>query len=385
MSLNPQWISSGIYVKILLGPLGQIPTLLEANMSTIYAQLPGALLPWYKTAARDLPWRHDKVPYHIWISEIMLQQTRVEAVLGYYSRFLAALPDIPALATVEQDTLFKLWEGLGYYSRARNLQKAAQLICKEYGGIFPQDFDAIRALPGIGPYTAGAIASICFEMPTPAVDGNVLRVMARVCDDDSPIDLPATKESVTKELATVYPPGACGDFTQSLMELGATVCLPRNPKCLLCPASSFCQGLRAGRAAVLPCRLPKRAKRVEEKTVFLFSLDGKLALERRPNTGLLSGLWQLPNVEGTLLPQAALEAAETLGLQPQALVQELHRAHIFTHIRWDMTAYVIRCAGPAGYTWASRRELGTKYALPTAFRQFLEPAQAALWPDASGE
>ena len=343
-------------------------------MAAEYEKLPAALLPWYRENARDLPWRRDRDPYHIWISEIMLQQTRVGAVLGYYSRFLTALPRIQDLARVSEEQLFKLWEGLGYYQRAKSLQKAARVICENYDGKFPDDYAAIRALPGIGPYTAGAIASICFEMPTPAVDGNVLRVAARITGDVTPIDLPVMKDSVAKSLAAVYPEGACGDFTQALMELGATVCTPRSPKCALCPAAAFCRAKADGTAGSLPVRLPKRQKRVEEKTVFLFFFEDKLALSRRTEPGLLSGLWQLPNVPGSSSPQSALETAVSFGLRPRELVRELHRSHIFTHIRWEMTCYEILCdAASADFTWAAVPEIRKHYALPTAFRQFLEP------------
>jgi len=194
--------------------------------------LPQLLLPWFQRNKRDLPWRRDREPYHVWLSEIMLQQTRVEAVKGYYARFLQALPTVDALANAPMEQLNKLWEGLGYYSRVRNLQKAAQAICEIHGGAFPTDYAAVRALPGIGDYTAGAICSICFGLPTPAVDGNVLRVWARVTADPSPIDKAAVKKHVSQQLAAVYPDGHCGDFTQSLMELGATVCLPNgSPRC----------------------------------------------------------------------------------------------------------------------------------------------------------
>lgn len=202
---------------------------------TLPPQLPQWLLPWYEQNKRDLPWRLDRNPYHIWVSEIMLQQTRVEAVKGYYTRFLAALPDIPALAACDDDALHKLWEGLGYYSRVRNLKKAAQVIMQQHGGIFPREHSQVLALPGIGDYTAGAVCSICYDDPTPAVDGNVLRLVSRLTDDPSPIDLPTTKKKVTEALAEIYPAEA-GTFTQALMELGATLCGPnRAPDCENCP------------------------------------------------------------------------------------------------------------------------------------------------------
>ena len=214
-------------------------------------QLPGLLLPWFAEHRRDLPWRRDREPYHVWLSEIMLQQTRVEAVRGYYLRFLERLPDIAALASAPEDVLLKLWEGLGYYSRVRNLQKAAQCVMEQHGGEFPQELPAIRALPGIGDYTAGAIASICFEAPTAAVDGNVLRVILRLTAcADSPADV-RVRRRIGEELSAVYPAGHCGDFTQALMELGATVCLPNGaPQCDACPLRALCEAhpRPAGRA-----------------------------------------------------------------------------------------------------------------------------------------
>ena len=221
-------------------------------------KLPGALLPWFAAHKRDLPWRQDKDPYHIWVSEIMLQQTRVEAVKVYYSRFLETLPTVKTLANCDDDRLHKLWEGLGYYSRVRNLKKAAQVICAQYDGSFPRDYHAILALPGIGEYTAGAICSIAFGQKTPAVDGNVLRVISRIQADATPVDLPARKREVQSLLAEIYPEDA-GDFTQALMELGATVCGPNKaPDCERCPCKAFCRGFETGVAAQLPVKTPKK-------------------------------------------------------------------------------------------------------------------------------
>ena len=339
----------------------------------LYKLLPEALLPWYIENRRDLPWRKDREPYHVWISEIMLQQTRVEAVKGYYRRFLEALPNIGALAACEDDTLHKLWEGLGYYSRVRNLKKAAQVILEQHGGVFPRDYAQVRSLPGIGDYTAGAICSICYDLPTPAVDGNVLRVIARVTEDATPIDLPARKREVQQALAQVYPEQA-GAFTQALMELGATVCGPnRRPDCENCPCRGFCRGYQNGTAETLPVKLPKKAKKEENRTVFILSCDGRFALEKRPNRGLLAGLWQFPNVEGALEPARAMEKVEQMGLRPKELLRQLERSHIFTHIRWDMRGFYIEVAEQAeGYTWFSAREIDEQAALPTAFRQFWE-------------
>ena len=334
-------------------------------------KLPEALLPWYEKNRRDLPWRRDREPYHVWLSEIMLQQTRVEAVKGYYARFLAALPTVEALAECDDDTLHKLWEGLGYYSRVRNLKKAARQVV-ESGG-FPQTYGEVLALPGIGAYTAGAICSICFDLPTPAVDGNVLRVISRVCNDDTPIDLPAQKKTVQEALREIYPARA-GDFTQALMELGATVCGPnRKPDCGNCPCRSFCQGHKAGTAERLPTKSPKKTRREEDKTVWILSCEGRFALCRRPETGLLAGLWQFPDVPGKLTAEAAIAKVEEMGLKPRNIYRQVEKKHIFTHITWHMTGVYMEVAEPAGgFDWFTEAEIETRAALPTAYRQFWE-------------
>ena len=339
-------------------------------------QLPEALLPWYYVNRRELPWRQTREPYHIWLSEIMLQQTRVEAVKGYYARFLAALPTVADLAACDDDVLHKLWEGLGYYSRVRNLKKAAQEILAEHGGEFPGEYGAVLALPGIGEYTAGAICSIAFGQPTPAVDGNVLRVVSRLWDDSTPIDLPAQKKKVQAALAEVYPPEA-GNFTQALMELGATLCGPnKKPECDLCPCRAFCLGHRNGTAETLPVKSPKKQRREEDRTVFILSCDGRFALEKRPNKGLLAGLWQFPNVPGTLEAPEALAAVEGMGLRPRELLRQVERKHIFTHIQWNMRGVYIEVSEPDGsLEWFTPAQINKQAALPTAFRQFWEETE----------
>ena len=257
--------------------------------------LPIPLLQWYRENARVLPWRSDPTPYHVWISEIMLQQTRVAAVLDYYRRFLAELPTVADLAAVEEDRLMKLWQGLGYYNRARNLQKAARQIMEDHGGVFPNTYEAIHALAGIGDYTAGAISSIAFGIPEPAVDGNVLRVTARITGDDGDIMKPDTKARMGAALKRVMPVEAPGDFNQALMELGATVCLPNGaPLCDQCPTKDFCTARLTERTGELPVKAAKKARRVEERTVFLIFRDGAVALRRRKSRGLLAGLWEYP-------------------------------------------------------------------------------------------
>lgn len=324
--------------------------------------LPQALLPWFAEHKRDLPWRRDRLPYHVWLSEIMLQQTRVEAVKGYYSRFLEALPDIPSLANAEETLLLKLWEGLGYYSRVRNLQKAAQEIVKL--GAFPTEHSEILRLPGIGPYTAGAIASICFEAPTPAVDGNVLRVLSRL--------LCRTVERKEAETLLVYPPTHRGDFTQALMELGATVCVPNGaPHCQVCPLRELCTARAEGRQQQYPEKKAKKPRRVEERSVFFLRCGDKIALCKRPRKGLLAGLWQLPDTEGHLEAETAIAMAEGWGVEPTAIEKTVERQHIFTHVEWHLRGIYLRCRKEAKFQWFTEEEIRETIGLPTAYRQFL--------------
>ena len=342
-------------------------------MENILKNLPDALLPWFDENKRDLPWRQDKDPYHIWLSEIMLQQTRVEAVKGYYTRFLAELPTIAVLANCDDDRLHKLWEGLGYYSRVRNLKKAAQMIMDAHGGIFPAEYDKILALPGIGDYTAGAISSIAFDRKRAAVDGNVLRVYARLMNDFTPIDTPEMKKKVRRELEEVYPQRA-GDFTQAMMELGATLCGPNwAPQCESCPCRPFCKASASGTAEQLPVKSPKKQKRREERTVFILECDGYYALCKRPESGLLAGLWQFPDAPGTLELPAAIEMAENWGMQIRDVRRQLEKKHIFTHIVWNMRGFYMDAKTKCdNFDWFSADEIRENTALPTAYRQFWE-------------
>ena len=337
------------------------------------------LIPWYERHARDLPWRMDTDPYHVWLSEIMLQQTRVEAAKAYYTRFVAELPDIKALAEAPQDRLLKLWEGLGYYSRVRNLQRAAKQIVKMHAGQFPSDYAQIQALPGIGAYTAGAIASICFEQRTPAVDGNVLRVAARLMEDFEPIDRTTYKKRIHALLKAVYPAKKCGVFTQSLMELGATVCVPNGvPKCEKCPLRQNCLAAINGTTALLPIRQQKKPRDRQQKTVFLLRCRDQYAVRQRESRGLLAGCWEFPNVEGQAAEEEALQLLEQWGLQPRAMLAMLKRTHIFTHIQWDMTGYYIRCEkSPPDFHWATFSQIEEEIALPSAFKIFWDDCPVA--------
>ena len=350
--------------------------MLENNM---LCELPGMLLPWYKENRRDLPWRADREPYHIWLSEIMLQQTRVEAVKGYYTRFLQALPTVESLASCDDDRLRKLWEGLGYYTRVRNLKKAAVCLMEQYGGIFPREYAAVLALPGIGEYTAGAICSIAYDLPTPAVDGNVLRVLARLLDDHRAIDTPNIKKEYREYLAKIYPPEA-GAFTQALMELGATLCGPnREPDCGHCPCGAICLANKRDTASILPARTPRRNRTTEKKTVFIFTCGDTYALEKRPDTGLLASLWQFPNLPGFLGIPQALAAAEEMGLYPVQILRQVRRSHVFTHITWEMVGIYLEVREPSpSFTWMTADEIRSDAALPTAFRQFFSEDHISL-------
>lgn len=340
---------------------------------TLPPALPKLLLPWYWENRRELPWRADREPYHIWVSEIMLQQTRVEAVRGYYARFLENLPSVQALSECGDDKLHKLWEGLGYYSRVRNLKKAAQVIVSQYGGQFPREHSQVLALPGIGDYTAGAICSIAYNQPTPAVDGNVLRLCSRLMNDPSPIDLPETKRKVREALAAIYPEDA-GTFTQALMELGATVCGPnRKPECSSCPCQEICLGFQAGTAETLPVKAPKKGRKQEERTVFILSCHGEYALNKRPGKGLLADLWEFPNQPGFLDTEAAMEAAKSMGTPPRDILRQVERNHIFTHIQWNLRGIYLEVDRESdSFQWFSPEQIRQEAALPTAFRQFWE-------------
>ncbi len=330
------------------------------------------LLAWYATAARPLPWREDITPYGVWVSEIMLQQTRIEAAKGYFTRFMAAFPTVEALAEASQDEVLKHWEGLGYYSRARNLHKAAQIIASEYGGQLPADYPSLRALPGVGDYTAGAIASIAFGLPEPAVDGNVLRICARLCLCEESIGGEKIKKHFREALREQYTEN-CGALSSAIMELGETVCLPGTPDCDRCPLAGLCAAHRAGRETEFPVMPEKKARRLQLMTVFLLEHEGRFALRRRPDKGLLAGLWEFPNVPEALDEAAAFAWAEQQGLQPETIDPCGEALHIFSHLEWHMSGYRIRCAaGSPAFVWTDETDRRETYALPTAFRAYKE-------------
>ena len=342
-------------------------------MSKSLSPIVEPLLNWFDQNKRELPWRRDKEPYHVWISEIMLQQTRIEAVMSYYARFLEALPDVESLSKVDDDALMKLWEGLGYYSRARNLKKAAVVITEEYGGEFPQAFIELKKLPGIGEYTAGAIASICFDEKVAAVDGNVLRVIARVQGSRDNVLLPQTKKSVTEQLKKIMPQRA-GAFNEALMELGELVCLPNGATlCEGCPLQEHCTAYKKGLTEQIPVRVKKMKRKRADRSVFMITdPDGRIAIEKRPDTGLLSGMYQLPNVEGFHTDDELQEILQEWKSAPIDIVFTKEAKHVFTHIDWYMKAYHVTVEEHHDrFIWVTEDELKNSYPLPTAFQKLL--------------
>ncbi len=314
--------------------------------------LPGgvrrALLAWYRADRRDLPWRRTRDPYAIWISETMLQQTRVEAVIPYYERFLTRFPDVGALATADLDDVLAAWAGLGYYTRARNLKRAAEDVVKRFAGRLPDGVDALRELPGVGRYTAGAIASIAFDHPAPIVDGNVARVLARLIGLREPIESNAVKARLWEEAERLAAGPAPGDLNQALMELGARICIPRTPRCDLCPVSRFCDAHAAGDAASLPLRAPKRPPKPVHAVAALVLRKGKALAVQRPAKGLLGGLWELPGGEIGARERGPAVLARVLrertGLQVATIALAGRFDWAFTHRALRTTVYTCEVA-----------------------------------------
>ena len=341
--------------------------------------LTAPLMAWYDVHKRVLPWRGISDPYRIWVSEIMLQQTRVQAVLGYYARFMAELPDVRVLARVEEERLNKLWEGLGYYSRARNLHRTAQVLTEEYGGEFPHEREELLKLPGIGDYTACAIASIAFGAPEPAVDGNLLRVAARVGGIAEDIMDAKVRRRFRTMLAESLDRERPGEWNQAMMDLGATVCLSNGaPLCERCPARVICAAYQNGMTEQLPVRAAKKPRRAEERTVFLILRDGKIALHKRPDKGLLAGLWEFPNVSGSLDEAGAAIALAQWGLTAEQISPAGAAKHVFTHVEWDMHGFLAEVRGSCDdFFWADAAALQSA-AIPSAFRYYYTAAQRAL-------
>ena len=350
----------------------------ETGKSELPPELSGALLCWYDINKRNLPWREDPSPYHVWISEIMLQQTRVEAVKPYYSRFLEALPDIKALADCPEEKLMKLWEGLGYYSRVRNMQAAARQIMGEFKGILPEEPDQLKKLKGIGSYTAGAIASIAYGKAVPAVDGNVLRVISRVTNSTEDILDPAVRRRIEKQLGPVLPKDRPGDFNQALMDLGAMICLPdRNPVCTECPLRRMCMACISGKTQEIPVRRMKNPRRIEERTVLVIQDGSRTVIRKRPARGLLAGMYELPSVDGYKAGEEILDFVKEIGLEPLYIKALPDARHVFTHLEWRMKAWLIRVAALEGrdipgILFADKNRQEKEYAMPSAFRAYIK-------------
>lgn len=336
------------------------------------------LLDWYQVNKRSLPWRDQKNAYYTWVSEIMLQQTRVEAVKPYFIRFITELPDVRALADCPEEKLMKLWEGLGYYNRVRNMQEAARTVVAEYNGKLPESYEQLLSLKGIGNYTAGAIASIAYEIPVPAVDGNVLRVISRIRESREDIMKQSVRKNMEQMLLEIMPPDCPGDLNQALMELGAVVCVPNGqPKCQECPVQKLCMAHLHGTTEEIPVKAPKKARRIEDRTVLVIQDGERTAIQKRPARGLLAGLYELPNIKGCLTQEEALKKVKDMDLEP-LFIRELEPAkHIFSHIEWKMTGYLIRVSSleqkkNKKLIFADKKQSEMQYAIPSAFGAYVK-------------
>lgn len=323
------------------------------------------LIKWYQQNHRPLPFRDHPTPYMTWVSEIMLQQTRIEAVLPHYEAFMKAFPTIKDLANAEESYLLKLWEGLGYYSRARNLQKAARVIVKDYDGILPADYQLLQKLPGIGEYTAGAIASIAYQLPVPAVDGNVLRVFSRLTDCHDNILEPSTKKKLTEVVSSVLPSDTPGTFNEAVMELGETICLPNTtPHCEQCAFQKVCKAHKQHTEVDLPVRIKSTKRRIEDKTVYLIITDEnipRILLHKRDSSGLLANLWEFP----VDLPVQDFKICHQKDLPDGK--------HLFSHIQWNLHGKYLQVKPftvDSPFIWVSYEELKSQYALPSAFQTY---------------
>lgn len=332
------------------------------------------IIEWYQINKRELPWRKEKNPYYIWLSEVMLQQTRIEAVKQYYKRFLKQLPTIQDLAIVEEEKLLKLWEGLGYYNRARNLKKAAQEIQEKYHGQMPRYYEELIQLPGIGEYTAGAISSIAYDEPVPAVDGNVLRVLSRLLGSKKDILNHKTKKEFIQILKDVMPKKQAGEFNEGLMELGEIVCVPNGePLCQKCPLQKYCVAYKENLTTIIPVRNQKIKRKIEQKTVFLFIYENRIAIRKRESTGLLANMYEFPNVSGKIIKKDMHAILQNWLLVDKHIEKIEGHHHIFSHVEWDMMGYKVRVKNlNKEFIWVKKEEILEKYPIPSAFVPFRE-------------
>ena len=354
-----------------------VPVVLE---DPLLYEMAEPLIRWYRENKRELPWRQSPDAYRVWVSEIMLQQTRVEAVKPYYERFLKRLPTVRDLAEAEEDVLLKLWEGLGYYNRVRNMQKAARQIMIDHNGKFPKTYEEIRALKGIGSYTAGAISAFAYGIPKPAVDGNVLRVISRLMGSREDIMKQSVRKKIEEALEHVIPEGEASDFDQGLIELGALVCVPNGePHCGECPLSHLCRAREQGLTGEIPVRSKAKPRKIENRTVLIFKDGQKLAVRKRPGKGLLAGLYEFPNLTGHLPMDEVTAYSKEIGLAP-IRIRPLEKAkHIFSHIEWHMTGYEVivdelEKTNEKGFLFALPEEIGKKYSIPSAFEVYVKHA-----------
>lgn len=351
----------------------KVPVVLE---NPALYEMVSPIVTWFQKNKRDLPWRNHPDAYRVWVSEIMLQQTRVEAVKPYYERFLRELPTVKDLAEAKEDQLLKLWEGLGYYNRVRNMQKAAQQIMIDYQGQFPDTFEEIRSLKGIGNYTAGAISAFAFGLSKPAVDGNVLRVISRLMGSREDIMKQSVRSKIEEKLEHVIPEGAASDFDQGLIELGALVCVPNGePKCTECPVAHLCEARKQGMIAEIPVKSKGKARKMEDKTVLIFKDGEKLAIQKRPSKGLLAGLYEFPNQEGHLTMEEVTAYSKKIGLMPVRIKKLEVAKHIFSHIEWHMSGYEIvvdelEKTNEKAFLFIHPEEIEKKYSIPSAFEAY---------------
>ena len=338
------------------------------------------LVKWYRDNKRILPWRDKDNAYYTWVSEIMLQQTRVEAVKPYFQRFITELPDIQSLAECPEEKLLKLWEGLGYYNRVRNMQEAAKTVKDEYNGRLPEDYQALLSLKGIGSYTAGAIASIAYGEKVPAVDGNVLRVISRITESTEDISRQSVRRKIEQQVSQIMPSDCPGDFNQALMDLGSSICIPNGePFCENCPWESICKAHKYGQETDFPVKAKKKQRKIEKKAVFLIEVSDKIILHKRPEKGLLSGLWELPNLDGELSAKELSEQMKKWEIGDYMIEPLGEGKHIFSHVEWQMRGYRLQMRDISEkllekeeWIAVSREDLEEKYAIPSAFSAYIK-------------